>query len=127
MIHPILKMGDPRLLHVAAPVTGFNTPELDKVLDATRTAVDPAEREKVAVGAVVPADAGPAGGESVDAEPVVPRDADVGGMSGDADPAAGRPVTRRWGIIGLQLAWLATFLTVAGTVETSGAGSVSPF
>ena len=32
MIHPILKMGDPRLLHVAAPVTGFNTPELDALI-----------------------------------------------------------------------------------------------
>ncbi len=28
MIHPILKMGDPRLLRVAAPVRQFGTPEL---------------------------------------------------------------------------------------------------
>jgi len=32
MIHPILKMGDPRLLRVAAPVTAFGTPELDALV-----------------------------------------------------------------------------------------------
>jgi len=32
MIHPILKMGDPRLLRVAAPVTEFGTPELDALI-----------------------------------------------------------------------------------------------
>ncbi|MGR3370226.1 MAG: ABC transporter substrate-binding protein [Sagittula sp.] len=35
------------LWHSPGAYEGFNTPELDKVLDATRTAVDPAEREKV--------------------------------------------------------------------------------
>jgi peptide deformylase len=33
MIHPILKMGDPRLLRVAAPVTAFGTPELDALVE----------------------------------------------------------------------------------------------
>ena len=33
MIHPILKMGDPRLLEVAQPVTAFNTPELDALIN----------------------------------------------------------------------------------------------
>ncbi|HZP67169.1 MAG TPA: peptide deformylase [Rudaea sp.] len=32
MIHPILKMGDPRLLRVAKPVTAFATPELDALV-----------------------------------------------------------------------------------------------
>jgi len=32
MIHPILKMGDPRLLRVAAPVTAFGTAELDELV-----------------------------------------------------------------------------------------------
>jgi peptide deformylase len=32
MIRPILRMGDPRLLQVSAPVTAFNTPELDELL-----------------------------------------------------------------------------------------------
>jgi peptide deformylase len=32
MIHPILKMGDPRLLRVAAPVTEFDTPELHELV-----------------------------------------------------------------------------------------------
>jgi len=32
MIHPILKMGDPRLLRVAEPVTEFNTPELEALI-----------------------------------------------------------------------------------------------
>lgn len=32
MIQPILKMGDPRLLEVAEPVTAFNTPELDALI-----------------------------------------------------------------------------------------------
>jgi len=32
MIHPILKMGDPRLLRVAAPVTNFGTPELEALI-----------------------------------------------------------------------------------------------
>lgn len=32
MIHPILKMGDPRLLRVAAPVTNFDTPELETLI-----------------------------------------------------------------------------------------------
>lgn len=32
MIQPILKMGDPRLLDVATPVTTFNTPELDALI-----------------------------------------------------------------------------------------------
>jgi len=32
MIHPILKMGDPRLLRVAAPVTNFGTPELETLI-----------------------------------------------------------------------------------------------
>ena len=32
MIHPILKMGDPRLLRVAAPVSNFGTPELDELI-----------------------------------------------------------------------------------------------
>lgn len=31
-IHDILKMGDPSLLRVAAPVTRFNTPELDTLV-----------------------------------------------------------------------------------------------
>jgi peptide deformylase len=33
MIRPILKMGDPRLLQVAQPVTAFGTPELRQLLD----------------------------------------------------------------------------------------------
>lgn len=33
MIHPILKMGDPRLLRVATPVTAFGTPELDALVE----------------------------------------------------------------------------------------------
>lgn len=32
MIHPILKMGDPRLLRVAAPVTNFGSPELEELI-----------------------------------------------------------------------------------------------
>ncbi|HEX7748749.1 MAG TPA: peptide deformylase [Bordetella sp.] len=32
MIHPILKMGDPRLLRVAAPVANFGTPELEVLI-----------------------------------------------------------------------------------------------
>ena len=32
MIHPILKMGDPRLLRVAAPVENFGAPELDALI-----------------------------------------------------------------------------------------------
>jgi peptide deformylase len=32
MIHSILKMGDPRLLRVAAPVTNFGTPELEELV-----------------------------------------------------------------------------------------------
>lgn len=32
MIHPILKMGDPRLLRVAAPVTEFGTATLDELI-----------------------------------------------------------------------------------------------
>ena len=32
MIHPILKMGDPRLLRVAHPVTAFDTPELKELI-----------------------------------------------------------------------------------------------
>lgn len=32
MIHPILKMGDPRLLRVAAPVANFGTPELETLI-----------------------------------------------------------------------------------------------
>ncbi|MFZ6732197.1 peptide deformylase [Undibacterium sp. Ji42W] len=32
MIHPILKMGDPRLLRVAEQVTAFNTPELHELI-----------------------------------------------------------------------------------------------
>ncbi|WP_459617064.1 peptide deformylase [Bordetella sp. 2513F-2] len=32
MIHPILRMGDPRLLRVAAPVTEFGTPGLDALV-----------------------------------------------------------------------------------------------
>lgn len=32
MIHPILKMGDPRLLRVAAPVTEFGAPALDALI-----------------------------------------------------------------------------------------------
>lgn len=31
-IHPILKMGDPRLLRVAQPVTAFDTPELHALI-----------------------------------------------------------------------------------------------
>lgn len=31
-IHPILKMGDPRLLRVAQPVTAFDTPELHRLV-----------------------------------------------------------------------------------------------
>ena len=30
--HPILKMGDPRLLTVAKPVTAFDTPELHQLI-----------------------------------------------------------------------------------------------
>ena len=33
MIHPILKMGDARLLRVAEPVTAFDTPELHRLID----------------------------------------------------------------------------------------------
>ncbi|MDQ8032349.1 peptide deformylase [Bordetella genomosp. 1] len=33
MIHPILKMGDPRLLRVAPPVAQFGTPELRALID----------------------------------------------------------------------------------------------
>lgn len=33
MIHPILKMGDPRLLRVAEPVKAFGTPELLNLID----------------------------------------------------------------------------------------------
>jgi len=32
-LHPILKMGDPRLLRVAKPVTQFDTPELRRLAD----------------------------------------------------------------------------------------------
>ena len=32
MIHPILKMGDPRLLRVAQPVEKFDTPELHELV-----------------------------------------------------------------------------------------------
>ncbi|MBY0570597.1 MAG: peptide deformylase [Burkholderiaceae bacterium] len=32
MIHPILKMGDPRLLRVAEPVTQYDTPELHQLI-----------------------------------------------------------------------------------------------
>ena len=32
MIHPILRMGDPRLLRVAEPVTEFGTPELTRLI-----------------------------------------------------------------------------------------------
>ncbi|MBC3885003.1 peptide deformylase [Undibacterium griseum] len=32
MIHPILKMGDPRLLRIAEPVTEFNTPALHELI-----------------------------------------------------------------------------------------------
>jgi len=32
MIREILKMGDPRLLRIAAPVTAFDTPELDALI-----------------------------------------------------------------------------------------------
>ena len=32
MIHPILRMGDPRLLRVAKPVAAFGTPELDALV-----------------------------------------------------------------------------------------------
>jgi peptide deformylase len=32
MIHPILKMGDPRLWRVAAPITAFGTAELDELV-----------------------------------------------------------------------------------------------
>ena len=31
-VHKVLRMGDPRLLQVAAPVTEFNTPELDALI-----------------------------------------------------------------------------------------------
>jgi peptide deformylase len=31
-VHTILKMGDPRLLRVAQPVTTFNTPELHRLV-----------------------------------------------------------------------------------------------
>lgn len=33
MIHPILKMGDPRLLRAAPPVDTFDTPELHALID----------------------------------------------------------------------------------------------
>jgi peptide deformylase len=33
VIHPILKMGDARLLRVAEPVTAFDTPELHRLID----------------------------------------------------------------------------------------------
>jgi len=33
MIHPILKMGDPRLLRVAQKVTTFDTPELRQIIE----------------------------------------------------------------------------------------------
>lgn len=33
MIHPILKMGDPRLLRVAEPVREFDTPDLHRLID----------------------------------------------------------------------------------------------
>ncbi len=42
-IHPILKMGDPRLLRVAQPVTAFDTPELHRLvadMEATMTAAN---------------------------------------------------------------------------------------
>lgn len=32
-VHTILKMGDPRLLRVAQPVTAFNTPDLHRLID----------------------------------------------------------------------------------------------
>jgi peptide deformylase len=32
MIHPILKMGDPRLLSAASPIEAFGTPELDTLV-----------------------------------------------------------------------------------------------
>ncbi len=32
MIRPVLKMGDPRLLQIAAPVTAFDTPELHALI-----------------------------------------------------------------------------------------------
>ena len=33
MIHPILKMGDARLLRVAEPVREFDTPQLHRLID----------------------------------------------------------------------------------------------
>ncbi|KCV09508.1 peptide deformylase, partial [Bordetella holmesii] len=33
MIHPILKMGDPRLLRVAAPVTDFGSAALRQLIE----------------------------------------------------------------------------------------------
>ncbi|MCJ9712026.1 peptide deformylase, partial [Bordetella hinzii] len=33
MIHPILKMGDPRLLRVAAPVEDFGSPALRQLIE----------------------------------------------------------------------------------------------
>ncbi|ANS78814.1 Cytochrome c-type biogenesis protein CcsA/ResC [Serinicoccus hydrothermalis] len=59
-------------------------------------------REPVAVGA---------GGPSVAAGTA---DLDLG--AADAGPAKPAGSSRRWGVIGLQLTFLATFLTVAGTV-----------
>ncbi|MCU0927374.1 MAG: peptide deformylase [Hydrogenophaga sp.] len=42
-IHPILKMGDPRLLRVAQPITAFDTPELHRLvsdMEATMAAAN---------------------------------------------------------------------------------------
>lgn len=43
MIYPILRMGDPRLLRVAEPITEFGTPELEQLIadmQETMTAAD---------------------------------------------------------------------------------------
>ena len=97
---------------------GRNTGDRERVAvgpagEARQAGADPVARQAGAAADARRAGVDPAGPSA--AEPVVPTDADAGG-GGDADPAGGRTPTRRWGVIGLQLTWLATFLTVAGTV-----------
>lgn len=43
MIYPILRMGDPRLLRVAEPVTAFGTPELEQLIADMQETMDAAD------------------------------------------------------------------------------------
>lgn len=43
MIYPILRMGDPRLLRVAEPITEFGTPELERLIVDMQETMDAAD------------------------------------------------------------------------------------